>query len=158
MKALHVVHRVCHYIALWAFVAVGAIVLLSAVYAVIGQVGGYSALVAAEDAGEAFELGDYAYVLAATSISAAGLVGLALPVFAVAVVHLVASILFRQLRDLVKHNKEKKCHCGCECGEVKSDLDAQVAEVLKWKNLYVEGVITEREFIDKRNEILRISK
>ena len=29
---------------------------------------------------------------------------------------------------------------------------------MKWKNLDVEGIITEREFIDKRNEILRLSK
>ena len=65
----------------------------------------------------------------------------------------------------IKAKKEEEmCQCGCGCccceceKEEKSDLDAQVEEVMKWKNLYVEGIITEREFIDKRNEILRLSK
>ena len=35
MKALHVVHRVCHYIALWLFVAVGAYLLFVALPAAI---------------------------------------------------------------------------------------------------------------------------
>lgn len=166
MKALHVVHRVCHYIALWLFVAVGAYLLFVALPAAIvaPSVVGYNAYIGAEvseavTAQEVYDvLGDSLYESAAGGVFASAELFIPVIIFIIAVVHLVASILFRQLRDLVKHNKEKKCHCGCECGEVKSDLDAQVAEVLKWKNLYVEGVITEREFIDKRNEILRISK
>jgi len=65
-------------------------------------------------------------------------------------------------RRVAEHEAEEECICECCCKECekeeKSDLDNQVDEVMKWKNLYVEGIITEREFIDKRNEILRISK
>ena len=56
------------------------------------------------------------------------------------------------------------CHVarrGCpECkGEaLKPEEDVHVAAIMKWKKLYNEGIITEREFIDKRNEILGLRK
>ena len=133
MKALHVLHRVCHYIALWLFVVAGVNLVLALTLSWIPFAGGVFVAWCAW-----WGLG---WVL-------------------VAVCFLVKSILFRQIRDKVA----RKCSCRecCCCKEEKavvhSDLDAQVEEVLKWKNLYVEGIITEREFIDKRNEILRISR
>lgn len=148
MKALHVVHKVCHYIALWCFVLCGFVAVLTLSASVLTLV----AAVVAE-----YSTDDIVYAVANSVYGYYSLVSLLVILFVVAVIHLIASILFRQLRDLVKHNKEKKGCCSCGC-EVKSDLDSQVAEVLKWKNLYVEGVITEREFIDKRNEILRIAR
>ena len=147
MKALHVVHRICHYIALWLFVLLGFLVVYHCYSIGAILIAAYSAELSVEDT---------IYAVTVTA-AASPVVSLGVLVFVVAVVHLVADILFRQLRDLVKRNKEKKGCCSCGC-EVKSDLDSQVAEVLKWKNLYVEGVITEREFIDKRNEILRIAR
>lgn len=51
---------------------------------------------------------------------------------------------------------------GCEDGGCKEALqpeeDVHVAAIMKWKKLYNEGIITEREFIDKRNEILGLRK
>ena len=145
-KAMHVLHRVCFYLALWAFVIAG-FVLAYTVY-----MGGAYFYAGAD----AKAIGAVLYAYAFYSL---GLV-----VFAV--IHLIAEILFRQIRDiLVRRNAkvyvcdgcEPKCACGCEERHA-SDLDKQVDEIMKWKGLYVEGIITEREFIDKRNEILRLSK
>ena len=79
----------------------------------------------------------------------------------VAVLGLALSHIFKMARKigLAKRERKEECCCCCECEcEKASELDEQVEEVMKWKNLYVEGIITEREFIDKRNEILRLSK
>lgn len=144
MKTLHVMNRVCHYIALWLFV------LSAAAYLFLVSITGSSMLLA----DPAFSLEEVATYVYSNAF-------LVLVLVVVATLHLVASILFRQLRDRAAR---RCCECGCgkercRCGEpVKTNLDEQVEEVLKWKNLYVEGIITEREFIDKRNEILRISK
>lgn len=54
----------------------------------------------------------------------------------------------------------RKYECGA-CGASKAiqpEEDAHIAAIMKWKKLYNEGIITEREFIDKRNEILGLRK
>lgn len=54
----------------------------------------------------------------------------------------------------------RKYECG-ECGAqraIQPEEDAHIAAIMKWKKLYNEGIITEREFIDKRNEILGLRK
>jgi len=51
-----------------------------------------------------------------------------------------------------------RCECGA-CGKtIQPEEDAHIAAIMKWKKLYNEGIITEREFIDKRNEILGLRK
>ena len=143
MKALHVLHRVCHYFMVWDFILAGALTIASVfMYAMFG-------------------LAEYDFVEASAMPYMLSMVALVL---------LVLAILFFALSHIFKMGayikaaklEEEECKCGCCCCECekeeKSDLDAQVEEVMKWKNLYVEGIITEREFIDKRNEILRISK
>ena len=54
----------------------------------------------------------------------------------------------------------RRYECGA-CGATKAiqpEEDAHIAAIMKWKKLYNEGIITEREFIDKRNEILGLRK
>lgn len=54
----------------------------------------------------------------------------------------------------------RRYECGA-CGASKAiqpEEDAHIAAIMKWKKLYNEGIITEREFIDKRNEILGLRK
>lgn len=144
MKALHVLHRICHYFFVWDFI----IAVLASAFGLfyIGMFGasGYTL----EDVGAmVYLVGMAALVLAALGVL----------FFALSHVFKMAAYLRAQ-----KAAEAEECECGCGCccceKEEKSDLDAQVEEVMKWKNLYVEGIITEREFIDKRNEILRISK
>jgi len=98
-----------------------------------------------------------AYGLWATNGAGLGFYGLVF--MGIAILCMMLSHIFRMSRKLVKKSHQKEC-CCCkkECEAPASDLDEQVEEIMKWKNLYVEGIITEREFIDKRNEILRLSK
>ena len=76
-----------------------------------------------------------------------------------ALVLLVALVLYAIAWFLVLlvHAGGFKCHeCGGEA--LKPEEDVHVAAIMKWKKLYNEGIITEREFIDKRNEILGLRK
>ena len=144
MKALYVFERIFHYVAIWLFIIAGFLGAFGLFYAGLGMAS--KAANAVQVAGAmVFLLGMLAMVLA----------GVAVLAFAV-------SHIFKQARRLAAKRAAKKAEaeeeCCCCCEEPVSDLDAQVEEVMKWKNLYVEGIITEREFIDKRNEILRISK
>ena len=143
MKALYVFQRIFHYLALWLFIAAG----------VLGAFGLYYV--------------GYGLALSADMKAVGALVYyagfLALILVVVAIVALAAAHIFRMCVKLVAKKRARKeecceCCCECKCEKPASDLDAQVEEVMKWKNLYVEGIITEREFIDKRNEILRLSK
>lgn len=97
-----------------------------------------------------------AYGLWAVGGEALGFYGLVLgglAIFFWALAH-----IFKQAHKNLAKKRARECRC-CKCEEAPaSDLDEQVEEIMKWKNLYVEGIITEREFIDKRNEILRLSK
>ena len=142
MKALKVLHRLFHYFAVWFFII--------ALLAVAGGVFYASMMIVAEYTLE--EAAPMAYML--------GLVAVVLAVLGI--VNFALAHIFKQAAIIkaAKEEKEaKECECCCCCEKEKaSELDAQVDEIMKWKNLYVEGIITEREFIDKRNEILRISK
>ena len=145
MKALKVLHRLFHYLAAWCFI----IAVIATAFAVFY---GSSMLYAEYGLDEVTPL-TYLIGLVAVGLAAA------------AVVFWAVAHIFREIVVLKEKKAEKEvCDCGCcecckcECEKEESDLDRQVEEVMKWKNLYVEGIITEREFIDKRNEILRLSK
>ena len=142
MKALYVFERIFHYFAVWFFILAGGLGAFAIFYLGLGH--GAKADMAA--------VGAFAYLLGLVALI---LVGLA--IFAYAAAH-----IFRMAGKIAakKRAREEECECCCceEQAEPASDLDAQVEEVMKWKNLYVEGIITEREFIDKRNEILRLSR
>ena len=141
MKALKVLYRLFHYLTVWCFI-------LSLIVVAFGLFYGSMMIYAEYSLDEVVPM---TYLL--------GMVSIVLAV--VAIVFFAVAHIFREVVALKekKAAKEEACECCCECKcEEKSDLDAQVDEVMKWKNLYVEGIITEREFIDKRNEILRLSK
>lgn len=145
MKALHVLHRVSHYFMVWDFILAGLLTIAGV-----------------------FMLGMYGlsgYTLEESAAMPYLLAMVALVLVLLGVLFFALSHIFKMGYAIkAKKAEEEMCQCGCGCccceceKEEKSDLDAQVEEVMKWKNLYVEGIITEREFIDKRNEILRLSK
>ena len=147
MKALYVFQRIFHYFAVWFFIIAGLLGAFSLFYLGLG-------LGSKADTNAMAAVGAMVYLL--------GLVALILIVLAI--VSLAASHIFRMVGKMAAKKAERReCECCCCCEEEPqpepvSDLDAQVEEVMKWKNLYVEGIITEREFIDKRNEILRLSR
>ena len=146
MKALYVFQRIFHYFAVWFFILAGLLGAFSVFY--LGL-----AIGSKLEGNNLAAVGAMVYLL--------GLVALVLVVLAI--VSFAASHIVRMAGKIVAKKAERceceECCCCCEeQPEPVSDLDAQVEEVMKWKNLYVEGIITEREFIDKRNEILRLSR
>ena len=143
MKALKVLHRLFHYFAAWCFII--------AIIAAAGAVFYGSMMLYAEYTLDEVVPMTYLIGLAAVVLAIVGVVFWA-------VAHIFREIVALKEKKAAKEEDVCECCCSeCKCEE-KSDLDAQVDEVMKWKNLYVEGIITEREFIDKRNEILRLSK
>lgn len=146
MKALHVLHRICHYFMVWDFIIGGLATAFGVFYLGMGVLAGYSL----------DEVSSLIYLAGGAGVI---LVALGILMFALSHIFKMAALLRAK-----RVEKDEECCdccecCRCECeAEEKSDLDRQVEEVMKWKNLYVEGIITEREFIDKRNEILRLSK
>jgi len=50
--------------------------------------------------------------------------------------------------------KAKKCCCK----DAEAAEDVVIERIMKWKRLYDEGIITDREFVEKRNEILGIER
>ncbi len=158
MKALHVFHRIFHYLFIWDFIIAVALLAYSA-FSVLGvYVSYYTELVNEEVVIFDPEVwGNEQWLAVFSNPYTFCLVALVL--VALGVYHFAASHVFKAARDMVaKKADEEACEECCCCEEPVSDLDNQVEEVMKWKNLYVEGIITEREFIDKRNEILRIAK
>ena len=158
MKALHVFHRIFHYLFVWdLIIAVAA--LAYAAYSVLSVFVNYYTELVNEElvVFDPAEWGNEEWLNVFNLPSTIALVALVLVVLAV--YHFAASHVFKAAGKLAaKKAAEKECEECCCCEEPVSDLDVQVEEVMKWKNLYVEGIITEREFIDKRNEILRIAK
>ena len=154
MKSLYVFHRIFHYLKVWDFIIALALV----------AAGGFLfasqyAATFAEDFAEVSELSQEEVLISALgTLNLLCLVAVAL--IGLGIFHFALSHIFREAYARVSKNvaEEEVCECCCCKEEPASDLDAQVEEVMRWKNLYVEGIITEREFIDKRNEILRISK
>ena len=154
MKALHVFSRIFHYLKVWDYILAGVVL----AYALMTVCNGLSAAYAEDFDFEALgyeALEDYYVAILGQgslfALVAIGLIGLG-------VFHWALEHSFKQAYRIVVRRHEAECkECCCEKAPA-SNLDAQVEEVMKWKNLYVEGIITEREFIDKRNEILRIAK
>lgn len=153
MKALHVFYRIFHYFALWFFILAGLIGAYTLYVSGALFVAGVQAYQQASDVNQLAQ----GELNAASQMYSFGFIALILLV--VAIVCMAAAHIFKMSRNIVaKRRKEACCCCRKECEAPASDLDEQVEEIMKWKNLYVEGIITEREFIDKRNEILRLSK
>ena len=155
MKALHVFSRVFHYLKVWDWIL--AVVALA-----------YGFMTVANGLAVAYDLENLdlealgvetieEYLLPIVSLAGTiALVSLVLVVLGI--FHWSLEHSFKKAYAINVRNHKAKCEeCCCEKAPA-SNLDAQVEEVMKWKNLYVEGIITEREFIDKRNEILRIAK
>ena len=146
MKALHVWERIFHYVKIWLFVLAVALIAYSffsvaAVAAALGEEGGID-WEAAADAG--FESADDVFV---------AFLGFAsLPLLL-----LVGAGLFWALEHIFKKVqviRSRECKSCCK----EEEGDAQVEKIMKWKDFYNEGIITEREFIQKRNEILGLHK
>jgi len=154
MKALHVFSRIFHYLKIWDYILAGVVL----AYALMSVCNGLSAALAEDFDFEALgyeTLADY-YVATLGQGSTFALVAIVLVVLGI--FHWALEHSFKEAYKIVVRRHEAECkECCCEKAPA-SNLDAQVEEVMKWKNLYVEGIITEREFIDKRNEILRIAK
>lgn len=55
-----------------------------------------------------------------------------------------------------KHEEPK--HEEVKAESVMPEDDVHVAALMKWKKLYLEGIVTEREFIRKRDEILGLRR
>lgn len=154
MKALHVFSRIFHYLKVWDYILASVVL----AYAVMSVCNGMAAAFGEDFDFEAlgYEAVEDYYV---ATLSNGGLFALvAIALIALGVFHWALEHSFKQAYKIVVRRHEAECkECCCEKAPA-SNLDAQVEEVMKWKNLYVEGIITEREFIDKRNEILRIAK
>ena len=142
MKALNVFYRIFHYLKVWDFI-------LALLVAGVGFFYG-ATLIISEEYDLVTEIAPILYYV--------GLAVVAL--VALGIVHFATAHIFKMALKLAKKRAAEKEECECCCCECEKqdELDEQVDEVMKWKNLYVEGIITEREFIDKRNEILRLSK
>lgn len=65
---------------------------------------------------------------------------------------------FGWFMTLLMHASRRYDGVACGCKAIQPEEDAHIAAIMKWKKLYNEGIITEREFIDKRNEILGLRK
>lgn len=150
MKALHVWERIFHYVKIWLFIL--AVVLLAYSVFSLAAFGSECALVAAgeQDAPDWEVLGvDDVYGVFAAALGFASL-----PLFLVvgSIVMWALEHIFKMIQVIRKRDAAKCCSCKEEEG------DAQVEKIMKWKDFYNEGIITEREFIQKRNEILGLHK
>ena len=148
MKALHVWERVFHYFKIWLFVL--AVVLIAYSFFSVASFGALAAQAVADEAAIDYEEAAFASV---EEVYAAFFGFASLPLLLV-----VGAGLFWVLEHIFKKvqvikSREGKCAC---CKE--EEGDAQVEKIMKWKDFYNEGIITEREFIQKRNEILGLHK
>ena len=149
MKALHVWERIFHYVKIWLFV-------LAVVVIALGLFSSSSLIVFD---GEAI---DYSVVEEAVELSGADAVAYAFVTFAgglakFSLFMLVGAGFFWMLEHIFKKVQVIKAR-GCKCESQECAGDAQVEKIMKWKDFYNEGIITEREFIQKRNEILGLHK
>lgn len=144
MKALHVWERIFHYVKIWLFIL--AVVIIA--YSLFG-IASVTALV--DDSGAIAWDAEAGFGSADDVILA--LVGFAsLPLFL-----LVGAGFFWMLEHIFKKVqviRGRDCKPCCK----EEEGDAQVEKIMKWKDFYNEGIITEREFIQKRNEILGLHK
>ena len=148
MKALHVWERIFHYFKVWLFIL--AVVILAYSFFSVAAFGAMAAeAVAAEEAID-YEEAAFASV---DEVYAAffGFAQLPMLLLAGAGFFWALEHIFKKVQ--VIKGREGKCAC---CKE--EEGDAQVEKIMKWKDFYNEGIITEREFIQKRNEILGLHK
>ncbi len=149
MKALHVWERIFHYVKIWLFI-------LAVLFIALGLFGSASLL---SFDGEAI---DYTLVEDATNLSGADAVAYVWTVFAGGLAAfsfflVVGSIVMWAFEHIFKMIQVIRGKDSCKCCK-EEEGDAQVEKIMKWKDFYNEGIITEREFIQKRNEILGLHK
>ena len=145
MKALHVWERIFHYVKIWLFVLAVVLIAYSlfSVASVTALVDEEGAIVWDEEVG----FGSVEeFILAFVGFAS-------LPLFLVIGAGLFWALehIFKKVQ-VIRGRDCKACCCKEEEG------DAQVEKIMKWKDFYNEGIITEREFIQKRNEILGLHK
>lgn len=153
MKALHIFERIFHYAKVWLFILAGVLVAFS-LFNTAGLVAfdGEEFVLDANGVMESLgltELDAPMYAIAQLTAFAA----LPMLMMVVALVFWALEHIFKEVQKIRGNDKACKC-CKCEEGST----DVQVEKIMKWKDLYNEGIITEREFIQKRNEILGLHK
>lgn len=147
MKALHVWERIFHYVKIWLFV-LAVVVIAYSLFSVAGLIV-WDGEAIVTDGFDALELEG---VSAGEYVAAAATAMASLPLLLV-----VGAGFFWMLEHIFKKVQVIKARgCKCECQDCAGD--DQVEKIMKWKDFYNEGIITEREFIQKRNEILGLHK
>ena len=149
MKALHIFERIFHYVRVWLFI-------LAVLFIALGLFSASSLLVF--DGAEF----DYSVIEEVTGLS--GVDAVAYVLFTVvggmgafAFFLVVGSIVAWAFEHIFKKIQVIRGKDACKCCK-EEEGDAQVEKIMKWKDFYNEGIITEREFIQKRNEILGLHK
>ena len=149
MKALHIFERIFHYVRVWLFI-------LAVLFIALGMFSASSLLIFD---GEAM---DYSVIEELTGLSGADAVAYA--VFTVvggmgafSFFLVVGSLVAWAFEHIFKKIQVIRSKDACKCCK-EEEGDAQVEKIMKWKDFYNEGIITEREFIQKRNEILGLHK
>ena len=150
MKALHVWERIFHYVKIWLFILAVVVIALglfssSALIVFDGEAIDYTGVE------EAVELSGADAVAYAWTVFAGGLAAFSLYLLVGAGLFWALEHIFKKVQ-VIRSRDCKACCCKEEEG------DAQVEKIMKWKDFYNEGIITEREFIQKRNEILGLHK
>ena len=149
MKALHIFERIFHYVRVWLFI-------LAVLFIALGLFSASSLIVFD---GEAM---DYTVVEELTDLSGVDAVGYTLftvvgGLGAFSFFLVVGSIVMWAFEHIFKKIQVIRGKDACKCCK-EEEGDAQVEKIMKWKDFYNEGIITEREFIQKRNEILGLHK
>jgi len=149
MKALHIFERIFHYVRVWLFI-------LAVLFIALGL---FSSAALITFDGEAI---DYSLVEEAVELSGADAMAYTWTVFAgglgaLSFYMVVGSIVMWAFEHVFKKIQVIRRKDGCKCCK-EEEGDAQVEKIMKWKDFYNEGIITEREFIQKRNEILGLHK
>jgi len=172
MKVLHVFERIFHYVKVWCFVAAGVLVAFS-LFNTNGLVTFDGVEFAFDAAGVVENLApEYGGVVLPVETAAplyaiaqlTQFAALPMLVVVVAIVFWVLEHIFKKVQRIhahTHHGYEFGFVCEGPCGKCKCEegsTDVQVEKIMKWKDLYNEGIITEREFIQKRNEILGLHK
>lgn len=149
MKALHIFERIFHYVRVWLFI-------LAVLFIALGLFSASSLLV--------FDGAEFDYTVIEDLTGLSGVDAVAYVLFTVvggmgafAFFLVVGSIVMWAFEHIFKMIQVIRRKDSCKCCK-EEEGDAQVEKIMKWKDFYNEGIITEREFIQKRNEILGLHK
>lgn len=149
MKALHIFERIFHYVRVWLFI-------LAVLFIALGLFSASSLL--------AFDGAEFDYSVIEELTGLSGVDAVAYVLFTVvggmgafAFFLVVGSIVAWAFEHIFKEIQAIRRKDSCKCCK-EEEGDAQVEKIMKWKDFYNEGIITEREFIQKRNEILGLHK